>query len=67
MLEKIDLTKSLSKREYKSVFEPLQFRLGALQRQAHDEGIPIVVVCAGAKASSICRAHWSIWRLTAYR
>ena len=51
MLEKVDLTKSLPKEEYKAVFEPLQLQLGALQRQAYEAGIPVVVVFEGWEAA----------------
>ena len=51
MLEKVDLSKSLAKKEYKSVFEPLQLELAALQRQARQAGIPVVVVFEGWEAA----------------
>ncbi|NOZ22589.1 MAG: phosphate--AMP phosphotransferase [Planctomycetes bacterium] len=51
MLEKVDLTKSLSKEEYKEVFEPLQWRLNELQRKARSAGIPTIVVFEGWDAA----------------
>ncbi|MEW6356755.1 MAG: phosphate--AMP phosphotransferase [Planctomycetota bacterium] len=51
MLDKVDLTKSLSKQEYQKVFEPLQWRLNDLQRQARSAGVPIIIVFEGWDAA----------------
>jgi len=51
MLEKVDMSKSLSKEEYKEVFEPLQLRLAALQREVADAGIPVAIIFEGWEAA----------------
>ena len=51
MLEKVDLTKKLTKQEYKQAFVPLQLRLAALQREALEAGIPVVVLFEGWEAA----------------
>ncbi|MBI3098016.1 MAG: hypothetical protein HYY93_07205 [Planctomycetes bacterium] len=51
MLEKVDLSREMSKEEYKKVFQPLQDRLRALQRTAKDAGIATTVVFEGWDAS----------------
>ena len=44
MLEKVDLTKKLSKEEYKEKMEHLEVRLGQLQRRCKELGIPVLIV-----------------------
>ena len=51
MLEKIDLTKKLSKEEYKEKMPQLEARLGRLQRECKALGIPIMIVFEGFGAS----------------
>ena len=51
MLEKVDLTKKLSKEEYKEKMPQLEARLGRLQRECKALGIPIMIVCEGFGAS----------------
>lgn len=51
MLEKIDLNKKMGKKEYKEYMEPLQERLGYLQRQCKELGIPVVIVMEGLSAA----------------
>lgn len=51
MLEKIDLTKKMEKAEYKAKMEVLKIRLGKLQRQCREQGIPIMIVMEGFDAA----------------
>jgi len=51
MLEKVDLKQALKKSAYKAVFEPLQFELAALQREAVENGVPVVIVFEGWEAA----------------
>ena len=51
MLEKVDLTKKLSKEEYKEKMPQLEARLGRLQRECKALGIPILIVFEGFGAS----------------
>lgn len=51
MLEKVDLSKKLSKEEYKRMIDPLRERLGQLQRQARDLKIPVSIVFEGWDAA----------------
>ena len=51
MLEKVDLTKKLSKEEYKEKMPLLEARLGRLQRECKALGIPIMIVFEGFGAS----------------
>ena len=51
MLEKVDLTKKLSKEEYKEKMPQLEARLGRLQRECKVLGIPIMIVFEGFGAS----------------
>lgn len=53
MFERIDLDQTLGKDEYKSMLPDLQFRLGLLQRQARDAGVPLVLVVEGWNVSGI--------------
>jgi AMP-polyphosphate phosphotransferase len=51
MLEKIDLTQTIDKADYRKRMEVLKPKLGLLQRQAHDLGIPLLVLFEGWGAS----------------
>ena len=51
MLEKIDLTKKISKEEYDSQMEILETRLGRLQRECKALGIPVMIVFEGFGAA----------------
>ena len=57
MLEKIDLTRKLSKAEYKEIVPDLRSRLYQLQKASWDAGIPVIILFegwdAGGKGSSI--------------
>ena len=44
MLEKIDLNKKMTKKEFKEKAEPLEIRFGKLQRECKELGIPIMVI-----------------------
>jgi polyphosphate kinase 2 (PPK2 family) len=47
MLEKINLSKKLNKAEYKQLIDPLEIKLGALQRAAKDKNVPVIIVFEG--------------------
>lgn len=51
MLEKLDLTKSLSKAEYKEKMAELMPKLGKLQRECREYGIPVMIAFEGYGAS----------------
>lgn len=51
MLEQVDLSKKLSKEEYKAIISDLELQLGALQREALKLGIPIAIVFEGWDAA----------------
>lgn len=51
MLEKIDLTKVLSKDDYKAKIPALQERLGELQRECQKFNIPVMILFEGFGAS----------------
>lgn len=51
MLEKVDLTKKISKEEYKEKMPQLEAKLGRLQRECKALGIPILIVFEGFGAS----------------
>ena len=51
MLEQIDLSKQIDKEEYKSILPDLEWRLGALQREARELDIPVVIVFEGWDAA----------------
>ncbi len=51
MLEKLDLTKSLSKAEYKEKMAKLTPKLGKLQRECRECGIPVMIAFEGYDAS----------------
>ena len=51
MLEQVDLSKKLSKEEYKTIISDLELHLGALQREALKLNIPIAIVFEGWDAA----------------
>ncbi len=51
MLEQVDLSKKIEKEEYKPIISDLELRLGELQREARDLGIPIIIVFEGWDAA----------------
>ena len=51
MLEKVDLTKKISKEEYKEKMPQLEARIGRLQRECKAAGIPVIVVFEGMGAA----------------
>ncbi len=51
MLEKIDLTKKMSKKEYRGKMEKLERELGALQRKCKELGIPVMIAFEGYPAA----------------
>lgn len=51
MLEKLNLTKELSKEEYKERIPGLETKLGKLQRKCRDLGIPVMIAFEGYGAS----------------
>ena len=51
MLEKLDLTKSLGKAEYKEKMAELTPKLGKLQRECREYGIPVMIAFEGYGAS----------------
>lgn len=51
MLEKVDLKAKLTKESYKAEIDGLQTRLGALQRECKELGIPVMIVFEGLPAS----------------
>ena len=51
MLEKVDLTSKTKKAEFESTVPDLELKLGELQRQARDLGIPVTIVFEGWSGS----------------
>ena len=51
MLEKIDLSKKLDKKEYKALMEELDAKLGRLQRTCKEKKIPVAIVFEGLGAA----------------
>ena len=51
MLETIDLTRSLSKKEFRAVVDPLEIRLGELQRALRADGVPTLLLFEGWDAA----------------
>lgn len=51
MLEKLDLTKSLSKSEYKEKMMELEPEIGRLQRECRELGIPVMIALEGYDAA----------------
>ena len=53
MFEKLDLSKKIDDDAYAQGIEPLHTRIGVLQRELHDSGIPVIIVVEGWNASGI--------------
>ena len=51
MLDKLDLTKTLGKTEYKEKMAKLEPKLGKLQRECRKFGIPVMIAFEGYGAS----------------
>jgi len=51
MLEKIDISKKLSKDEYKALISDLELKLGTLQREAKEQRIPVIILFEGWDAA----------------
>lgn len=51
MLEKLDLTKEMSKEDYRARMEVLEAELGRLQRQCRNLGIPVMIAFEGYPAA----------------
>ena len=51
MLEKVDLTKKVSKEAYKEKMEQLEVKLGRLQRECKALGIPVLIIFEGFGAA----------------
>ena len=51
MLEQIDLARKVTKEAYKAQMDTIELKLGALQRDAIELGIPIIVVFEGWDAA----------------
>jgi polyphosphate kinase 2 (PPK2 family) len=51
MLENIDLSRKLEKRDYKRQISRLQIKLGELQRLAREAGLPVIIVFEGWDAA----------------
>lgn len=51
MLEKIELDKKISKKEYKEIMDQLQPHLSELQRQAKEKKIPVIILVEGLDSS----------------
>ena len=51
MLEKIDLNKSMGKEDFKALMEETDAKLGRLQRECKDKGIPVIVLFEGYGAA----------------
>ena len=51
MLEKIDLNKKISKKEYKKIFPRLRMKLYALQKASWDAEIPVIILFEGWDAA----------------
>ncbi len=51
MLEKIDLSASMSKQEYKQTIEPLKKRLSMLQHEVRNQKLPVIILFEGFSAS----------------
>jgi polyphosphate kinase 2 (PPK2 family) len=47
MLDELDLSKKLPKSEYKTIMPNLEIRLGTLQRQIFEHGIPVIITFDG--------------------
>ncbi len=51
MLEKVDLSKKMSKEEYREKMPELEVKLGELQRQCKNQKIPVLIVFEGFDAA----------------
>ncbi len=51
MLKELDLTNVMDKQDYKMIMEELEARLGSLQRQCKELGIPVMIIMDGLEAS----------------
>ena len=51
MLEKIDLSKKMEKKEYKKHMDSLSVKLGILQRECKNLKIPVIIVFEGFGAA----------------
>ena len=51
MLESIDLSREISKADYKQAKDPMELRLAALQRRVKELGIPVLMVFEGWDAA----------------
>ena len=51
MLEKLDLTKEMTKEEYQARMNILEAELGRLQRQCRNLGIPVMIAFEGYPAA----------------
>ncbi len=51
MLEKIDLSKKISKADYQALFPALELKLGELQRRTRELKIPVIIVFEGWDAA----------------
>ena len=51
MLEKIDLSKKIKKKEYNEMIAPAKLTLARLQREARDKELPVIIVFEGWDAS----------------
>lgn len=51
MLEQVDLSKIISKEDYKQIVPALELRLGELQREVRESGIPVMLVFEGWDAA----------------
>lgn len=51
MLDKIDLTQTISKKEYKKIMPKLRNRLYVLQKASWDAGIPVMIIFEGWDAA----------------
>jgi polyphosphate:AMP phosphotransferase len=51
MLENLDMTSGLGKREYEDSLEGIHREIGLLQRQLREKGIPVIILVEGWEAS----------------
>ncbi len=52
MLEAVDMSVKMKKKEYKAAFDELAPKLGELQRTAKEKGVPVVLVVEGWEGSN---------------
>lgn len=53
MLTDMELDRSLGEKEFEHAIDPLRIRLGELQRECREQGIPVILVIEGWNASGI--------------